>query len=157
MMWHEYPDVAERFESKINRSATCWLWTGGKAGAGYGTFRISRPVRRYAYAHRLALERKIGRELIQGEYAMHSCDTPACVNPTHLSVGDQFRNMGDAASKGRIARGTSVGGSRLTEQEVKEIRALLAVTDGVSIARRYGVSNATIYNIKSGKSWSWVE
>jgi hypothetical protein len=158
MMWHDYPGVAERFEAKIDRSAMCWLWTGGKAGAGYGTFRLSRPARRYAYAHRLALERKLGRDLVHGEYALHECDTPSCVNPDHLSVGDQWKNMGDAAHRGRAARGQHVKGARLTDGQVREIWALLGVPGltHAEIGRRYGVSRANITQIKTGRSWSHI-
>lgn len=157
MLWFEYPGVAERYESKIIRSATCWTWAGGRAGPGYGAFRISKPVRRQAYAHRLALERKIGRELGRKEYALHSCDNPICVNPDHLSVGDQVKNMRDSSERGRIARGESASWARLTDQNVREIRALLAAGAlQQEIADRYGVSRPAISYIKSGRNYRHV-
>jgi hypothetical protein len=35
-------------------------------------------------AHRLALERKLGRPIAPGRFALHTCNQPACVNPAHL-------------------------------------------------------------------------
>ncbi len=63
---------------------------------------------------------------------------------------------------GGIRRGHRVGGSahalaKLTEKDIPEIRRLQA--EGVSmreIGRRYGVSNQTIRQIFTGKSWKQV-
>ena len=35
-------------------------------------------------AHRLALERKLGRLIRPGYFARHTCGWPSCVNPNHL-------------------------------------------------------------------------
>lgn len=159
MMWHEHPGVVERYEAKIQRSATCWLWRGGKAGAGYGIFRLSRPVRRQAYAHRLAMERKIGRDLFGKEYVLHSCDTPACVNPDHLRLGDQFDNMADSLARGRFAIGEAkIRTARLTEIQVREIMALGSVPGLTQreISDRYGVSRPQVTNIINGKTWRHI-
>lgn len=44
--------------------------------------------------------------------------------------------------------------AKLTADEVKEVRALLAEgVKGTTIAARYGVSNVTISDIKTGRSW----
>jgi hypothetical protein len=156
-MWYEYPGVLDRLRSKVKIDGECHIWQGGKAGPGYGTFRISRPTRRYAYAHRLMLEFKIKRELRQGEYALHSCDRPLCVNPDHLRLGTQRDNMSDAHDRGRIARGKAVGG-KLSDQDVREIRALLKVlgTRQQDIADRYGVCRPVISYISSGRSYRHV-
>jgi Pectobacterium phage endonuclease len=156
MMWFDNPATAERFYSKVKRSADCFVWTGGTAGAGYGVFRLSRP-RRQEYAHRLALERKLARPLERGEMVRHTCDNPPCVNPDHLLVGDQTQNMADSITRGRFARGEDKPlTARLTAQDVREIRALIKVP-GVTqseLARRYGVTRTSISHIKSGRTWA---
>ena len=53
------------------------------------------------YAHRYALERKLGRELEPGEVARHTCDNPICVNPDHLLPGTQRDNVDDMMRRGR--------------------------------------------------------
>jgi transposase len=48
--------------------------------------------------------------------------------------------------------------AKLTERGVRAIRFLLS--GGISekeIAPRFGVGTGTIYNIKNGKSWGWLD
>lgn len=157
MTWSEDKEVAERFDTKVERSAGCWLWRGGRAGAGYGVFRLNHP-RRMAYAHRLALERKLGRRLVGREQALHSCDTPLCVNPEHLRVGTIGQNMADRSERGRTARGERHGTARLTETQVREIMALSAVPGLTQskIAVRYGLSRTQVSNIVNGRAWQSI-
>ncbi len=156
-MWYDDSGAVARFEAKIDKRGKCWLWTAATAGAGYGTFRLSNP-RRYVYAHRLALERKLGRALRPKEYALHSCDVPRCVHPDHLRSGDQSDNMQECSERGRTARGERSATARLTEQDVREIRALLDVPGRrmQDIADRYGVSRPAVSNIHSGKTWGYL-
>lgn len=98
--------VAERFWGKVQKRGLdeCWLWAGGSKVGGYGTLLVgSRTTgRRKVVASRLSYEINVG-PIAAGLYVCHSCDTPACVNPGHLFLGDQAANMADAAAKGRTA------------------------------------------------------
>ena len=53
-------------------------------------------------AHRLALERKLGRPIKKNRMACHHCDNPRCVNPSHLYEGTIKSNWKDAIRRGRI-------------------------------------------------------
>lgn len=41
--------------------------------------------------HRIAARKKLGRAIDSGEWIVHTCSNPRCVNPDHLEVGDRKR------------------------------------------------------------------
>jgi predicted transcriptional regulator len=90
----------------------------------------------------------------RGVLVMHTCDNPPCVR--HLVAGTQDDNMKDAAAKGRMPGGKSNHRPRLSPRDVAAIMADLA--DGkmlqVDVARKYGVSQATISKMATGKRGS---
>jgi hypothetical protein len=77
---------SERFWSKVDKTATCWLWTGTLVG-GYGTFRSGATVR----AHRWSYEHLIG-PIPEGLHLDHLCRVRQCVNPAHLEPVTQREN-----------------------------------------------------------------
>lgn len=143
-----------RIESRINKNGPngCWLWTGKKSGDGYGHLKVQGTQHT---AHRLTYTMYVG-EIPAGKVLMHSCDNPICVKPEHLTPGTQAQNIQDAVQKGRIARGTAHGLAVLTEQQVYEIRALVA--DGTmlqyTIAYKYDVSRQLVSAIHHRKIWT---
>lgn len=86
----------ERYTMPIPWSG-CWLWMKGLDKDGYGqASRQNKNIR----AHRLSWLLNRG-ELKQGFVIMHSCDTPACCNPAHLSQALQIENNNDKMRKKR--------------------------------------------------------
>lgn len=47
-------------------------------------------------------------------------------------------------------------GSRLTEEQVREIRANQSNVTGVAMGKKYGISHSIISRIKDGKAYKWV-
>jgi hypothetical protein len=82
---------------RVNKTETCWLWTGGKDPNGYGVVRIEGKARS---THRLAYE-EIKGPVPKGLVIMHTCDVPYCVNPSHLVAGTYAENSRDMVEKGR--------------------------------------------------------
>lgn len=138
----------------------CLIWKGAHTREGYGHRSVkvggkwtTRGV------HRIACEEAHGPPPFPGAVAMHSCDTPACYEPTHLSWGTQGDNLRDADRKGRrrFARGEAIPLAKLTAKEVARIkRGIAAGRTQQSLADEFGVSQPNISAIKSGRSWAHI-
>lgn len=81
--------VVARFWSKVDRTDTCWLWTGAKDPKGYGRYRLRPSV---VFAHRYAYA-LVNGEPPEGLVLDHLCRTPACVRPDHLEAVPQLVNV----------------------------------------------------------------
>jgi hypothetical protein len=114
--------------------------------AGYGRMMFRKVI---YLAHRLSWELNRGA-IPNGMQVCHHCDNPSCVRPDHLFLGSIADNIADSTKKGRRARGTKVGTSRFTEEEVRAIRFRFATDETATykgVAREYGCSPTSISNI----------
>lgn len=141
--------ISERLASKTvpEPNSGCWLWEGTVTKGGYG--RIRRDYRgEYITTHRAAWEIYHG-EIPEGMFVCHTCDTPSCVNPSHLFLGTHEHNQADMREKGRGWWQKSRGGTRkLSDQEVREIRQDDSRLQR-ELAEQYGVNPSAISKIKS--------
>ena len=157
--------LSARFWNKVSTSqpSDCWEWTAYRNPRGYGKIGISGVVH---FAHRVAWELTNGT-IPDGMRVLHSCDNPPCCNPGHLHLGTQADNVQEMWDRsrhgpkrirpGHKCRGEAHHSARLTEADVRTIRAL--ADDGIpnaEIARRYGVSTASIWAIVQRKKWKHV-
>jgi len=140
--------TVNRFWSHVTKTDTCWIWTGGLDGKGYGRAAIGGGKRRGA--HRVSWMINVG-EIPEGLYVCHTCDNPPCVNPEHLFLGTQFDNMADAREKRRNNYGSRNGGAKLTDAQVLQIRADPRIQR--VIADEYGIGQAQVCRIKTGANW----
>lgn len=88
--------VHTRFFSKVQKSDSCWLWTGHKDPNGYGRIAMGRGY--LEKSHRMSYILHKG-QIQKGLVVMHSCDTPSCVNPEHLEAGTYSQNLRDAYAR----------------------------------------------------------
>lgn len=148
-----YADPEQRFWAKVDKTPACWLWTGAKAGSGYGICTIN--GKNYS-AHRLAWQWANGIPVPEGKVLLHKCDNPVCVNPDHLAPGSQQHNVSDRVNKGRSAKGKNNGRAKLKKKDVKKIKNLRnkGWTES-AIAKLFGVGRSTISNILHGRTWNW--
>lgn len=101
--------IAERFWSKVNKTDSCWLWTAGQQGWGYGQFSfMGKPIAAHRFSWHLAFG-KIPRRL----FVCHHCDVRLCVRPDHLFLGTAAENNWDMKIKGRAGRYADIHPERL--------------------------------------------
>jgi hypothetical protein len=82
---------AARFWSHVDKSGSCWVWTGACDPNGYG--RAGRFVNGSGdYAHRAAYI-LAGGQIGPGLQLDHLCRNKACVNPAHLEAVSARENI----------------------------------------------------------------
>lgn len=152
---HRTP-LRDRFWFKVDKSDGCWIWTGAKNPLGYGRVNLGGHFGRTAQASRVAWELTYG-PIPDGLQVCHHCDNPPCVRPDHLFLGTPADNKDDLISKGLQAVGEDVPSAKLTDDQVREIRARHAAGQSQPvIAKAFGISRSNVSCIVRRKTWSHV-
>lgn len=137
-------------------TAGCWPWPGRRSASGYGVLWIR--GRGDIRAHRLLWELAHGPVPADAD-VLHWCDNPPCVNPAHLHLGTHTQNMAEMVVRGRVRRGEEHRDAKLTENSVREMRAIYALGEvsTTDLGERYGVSRHTAWLVVAHKSWRHVQ
>lgn len=152
LLRHEKAKIAARLERKVRIDPTtgCWLWQAALDKNGYGFLNIRIDGKSTMFrAPRLMWTLTHGSTPSPGRNVMHSCDTPACINPAHLSLGTQAENLADARTKGRLING--LGNRKLSDDAYRDILTT-PHQRGVNtlLAQKHGVSDVSISRIRNG-------
>lgn len=129
-------------------SDECLIWPFRASQFEYGLVR---------YEERSQVASRVMCRLAHGEppegkpWALHSCHTPACCNPNHLRWGTEAENAADRIGDGTHMIGEKHPGAKLTEADVRAIRASSART--ADLARQYGVTRSCLHAARTGISW----
>lgn len=155
------PSLEERFWSKVDRRSPdeCWPWRAAvrRKNEGYGAFYFKG---RHHPAGRIAWFLAKGEMPEPGVVVCHECDNPPCCNPAHLFLGTNQQNTADKVAKGRQAKGSHNGFSKLNEEQVREIKRLKPIGRSPygfrsELAARFSVSPATITDVWS-RRWKHI-
>lgn len=146
--------IADRFWANVQVLGPddCWEWQGCTGNFGYGYIHIGGGSQS-TVAHRLAYELTYG-PIPEGMYCCHHCDNAPCCNPAHIFLGTPADNMADKVAKKRHKWGETHAHAKLSEAQVIEARQLYA--QGVKVAhlaKKYGVSDATMREILNRETW----
>lgn len=150
-------DILVAYE--VNQNG-CHIYTGSKDRDGYAKVSWSRNGKRiYLRVTRMILERFHGVDIKDPQtVAMHSCDTPACINPAHITPGTNADNTADMVAKGRQTRGEKNRNAKLTEADVRSIRSSYesGKHNQAELAAIWGVNDRNISQIVRRVSWKHV-
>ena len=138
-------------------SDECLMWPFAVDRDGYGRVCFyGNGKKERVFAHRVSFRLTHGRW--PEPCGLHSCDVPGCFNPRHIFEGTCADDHADQVKKGRTTRGVMQRDAKLTDDQVRLIRAeYVPRKHGFHrLAKKYGVSKPIIMKIIKGKLWSHV-
>jgi len=156
-VWNErdFIDASEKIKNNIMESdigksgrmppGKCWIWQKSTDKFGYGVVGFKHICTR---AHVLSCEAKNMRRTKNGEIVRHLCDNPPCCNPDHIEFGSNKENSNDIVLSG------SSKSFKLGPASVRHIRSSKKTNE--ELAKEYKVRRGTIYNVRTGRTWSSV-
>lgn len=91
-------------------------------------------------------------------HAAHSCGKGhlGCINPNHLRWDTPKGNEADKVLHGTSNRGESHGLSKLTVEQVYEIRSMHGMATQREVAIKFGVSQGHVADIWNRRVWRWL-
>jgi hypothetical protein len=136
----------------------CFICTShSRDDAGYIKYYLGRGEngeKMLGYMHKFIYEECFG-SVPDGLVVRHGCDNPSCINPQHLDIGTPLQNSADMVVRHRVARGTSIHTSKLTEDDVRSIRKSNLTEK--ELGKMFGVSSSTINKVKRGIRWKHIQ
>jgi len=147
--------LADRYSKFVLRGALdeCWPWQAALVH-GYGILSFQGQMLK---AHRISYFLHYG-ELPDDLCVCHRCDNRQCVNPAHLFLGTYADNRADCVNKDRQSKGSKNGKSKLTPDQVQEIRRLYEMGRSQSVlARQFDISRSAISAIITSTNWGHLK
>lgn len=142
------PWLVERLSQPFSADE-CVEWPFAK-DRGYGS--VGKAGKNVLVTH-IALESAgLSRPPAPNNQALHSCDNPPCINPSHLRWGSHAENMADKVSRQRQSHARRP--PKTTEHEVRVLFALsrLGFNDR-EVGEMVGLSPGYVWKVRTGASW----
>jgi hypothetical protein len=130
----------------------CLIWPFATLH-GYGQLG---PGGKKLYAHRVMCELVKGPPPTDKHQAAHECGNgdQGCVNPRHLSWKTLSENQLDCRRHGTHVKNPHGNHGRLSHEKAARIRSLKGVELQKDVAEAFGVSESTISDIWTGRTWT---
>ena len=123
----------------IEKTDSCWLWTGRLDRDGYGIWWLDgRNVR----PHRIVCE-IYQKPIIPPLVSRHLCNIRKCVNPEHIVPGTQKENVQDQVALGTHSK------LRYSDELISKIRTEYSA-GGITqraLAEKYGMSKSHAHSL----------
>ena len=144
-----------------DKKTKCWNWTGATKKFGYGYLIVGSRTdgsRKTVTAHRYAFSIFNEMEIPKGEWVLHKCDNPSCINPKHLYLGNRSQNVKDREERGRNKvpnlKHENHPNSKLNWEKVNYIRTSYKKRGDVyRLAKKFSVDHHTVSDILRMKTW----
>lgn len=134
----------------------CLPWPYAKNSHGYGHVCVDG---RWLRVSRMVCEMFNGPPPSPLHDAAHSCGNGhmACVTKGHLSWKTRAGNAADRTTHGTEVRGVDTPSAKLTEDDVRRIRALRGKMFQRDIAKLFGVTQGNVGYIQRRATWAWLD
>lgn len=131
----------------------CLIWQYARDAEGYARVTVDR---RTGSASRRVCEGAHGPAPSPAHQAAHSCGNGhlGCVNKRHISWKTPVENNADKKLHGTYQVGEKNSRAKLTDRQVTQIRAEAGSETLAAIARKFGVSQTTVWCIVHRLRWA---
>jgi hypothetical protein len=123
----------------VDPDTGCWVWQRNTSGLPNNRYGYLKRNGKRIKAHRFFWE-QVNGPVPDGLELHHRCENRLCVNPDHLEAVTHRHNI-------YVSKKT-----KLSDEQIAEIRRLASTTMQKDIAKRFGVSRPCISNIVRGKT-----
>lgn len=148
--------LIERIKRLVIEVGDCWEWQGAlQSRAPTPAMNFNGKVK--GVRRHIAEQRGVN---LEGKLATHSCGNELCVNPDHVIVvtrkrlqtrlAKEMKHQTNALRRKKLSDKARLY-SKITAEIAEEIRN--SDENQRVIAVRYGISQATVSSIKTGKTW----
>lgn len=164
--WEGFYEISDRGEVRsVDRRVTCGYGFDRiiksqyirqvKGQKGYMLVKLSRAGEyRQFLVHQLVLKAFVGPRP-EGQVCRHLNGNQTDNRLENLAWGTEKENGADKAKHG-TGKGERHGRSRLTAFQAFMLRELPASISNGEIGRQFGVTGASISNLRRGVNWSWL-
>lgn len=162
--WRQAPSLEGRYDVSNYGRVRSWLWGRHRLSVprlvklriddhGYWCAPIKVNGKcKHPRVHSLVLKAFRGARPA-GMMARHLDDNKANNRLSNLAWGTHAENTSDAIKHGLIVSGESQPNSKLTREQVAQIRDLAGKKSHRRIAADFGVAGSTVGNILNGRTW----